>query len=130
MLYKVFISSTDNDIEIARDLAQRLEAAGVRVFPVEKTAVAGETILTTVNRALREADEVIMVLTRDSAHSPALVSELGMAMALQKRVAPLLVNLTTQELPPMFRQLSPLRYADLPGYISTLAARASLPKAG
>ena len=127
--YKVFISATHDDGDIARDLAQRLEAAGAKVFDVEKTVVPGDVIQNKSNRALREADEVILVLTRNSSHSAALISELGRAMALEKRVVPLLVNLTPAELPPMFRQIQALKYADLPRYFSEIATRAEAVKA-
>ena len=129
MPYKVFISATQNDKEIAKDLAQRLESIGVSVFSVEKSVVVGDVIQTKVNRALREADEIIKVLTRDSSHSAALISELGMAMVLQKQVVPLLVNLTPSELPPMFRQIQALKYADLPRYFSEISTRAKAAKA-
>jgi hypothetical protein len=129
MPYKVFISATQDDLDIARDLAQRLEAAGAKVFDVEKTVVPGDVIQNKGNRALREADEVIMVLTRDSSHSSALISELGMAMALEKRVVPLLVNLAPTALPPMFSQLQTLKYADLPHYFSEISMRAKAAKA-
>lgn len=123
MSHKVFISSTRNDIELAKDLAQRLRAAGIEVFQVDKTVVPGGRILAQVNRALTEADEVMVILTSASSDSPGLLSEMGMASALQKQITPVVVNLDPQALPPPFKQLRHVRYADLGDYINQLATR-------
>lgn len=123
MSHKVFISSTRSDIELAKDLARRLRAAGIEVFQVDKTVVAGERIITQVNRALTEADEVMIILTSESGDSPGLLSEMGMASALQKQITPVVVNLDPRQLPPPFKQMRHVRYADLPDYITQLATR-------
>jgi len=130
MSYKVFISSTLDDIELAKDLSRRLEDAGVNVVPVEKTVIPGEKFLTTVNRDLRQADEVMMLLTKDSGASPGLLSEFGMAYSMGKPVTPIVVNLDPESLPPVFEDMQYIKYADLSDYIAKLAARASLRKAG
>jgi len=130
MAYKVFISSIRDDIELAKDLSRRLEDVGVSVFPVEKTVIPAEKILTTVNRNLRKADEVMMLLTKDSGASPGLVSELGMAYSMGKPITPIVVNLDPENLPPVYEDMRYIRYADLSDYIAKLAARASLRKAG
>jgi hypothetical protein len=55
MAYQVFISAIQRDLDLAKDLAHRLKQVGVKVFSVEKTAVAGESIETEINRALGKA---------------------------------------------------------------------------
>lgn len=130
MAYKIYISATENDIELARDVAHRLEEAGVRVYPVERTSVPGEKISTSVNQSLREADEVIMILTRDSGDSPGLISEMGKAFSLRKPVTPVLVNIEAGQLPAVYNQIEPVRYGELSGYITNLTERISLAKAG
>ncbi len=129
MAYKIFISSTQNDIELARDVAQRLEAAGVRVYPVDKTAVPGERISTSINQSLREADEVFMIMTRDSGDSPGLISEMGKAFSLRKPVTPILVNIDLKNLPTVLSQVEGVKYGELPDYISKLVERIALEKA-
>jgi nucleoside 2-deoxyribosyltransferase len=129
MAYKVFISSIRDDLELAKDLARRLEDAGVSVFSVEETVIPREKILTTVNRNLRKADEVMMSLTKDSGASPGLLSEFGMAYSTGKPVTPIVVNLDPENLPPVYEDMRYIKYADLSDYIAKLAARASLRKA-
>ena len=123
MAYKIYVSSTRGDIEIAKDVANRIAETGVKVFPVDETAVPGDYILTKANRALREADEVVMILTRDSVNSPALISEIGMMMALEKIVTPIGVNIAEDNLPPMLKSFGWLKFAELPKYLDGLAQR-------
>jgi len=125
MAYKVFISSTLKDIDLARDLAHRLEEAGVKVFSVERSAVPGESIVAKVNRGLRQADEVIVILTDSSVNSPALIFEMGAASGLHKRVTPVVVGVKPEELPPMVKQMQYVRYADLHDYLADLKKRAN-----
>ena len=123
MAYKVFISSTHKDIELAKDLARRVEEAGAKVFSVENSAVAGEQIDTAINRGLRDADEVFVILTDSSVKSPGLMSELGAAVSLGKRVTPVAVGVDYRDLPPMVTEQY-VRSAALPKYLLYLGKRA------
>jgi len=123
MSYKVFISSTSRDIDVARDLARRINEAGVRVFPVEETAMRGEDVAASVTRELRDADEVIVILTDNSINSPNVLYEMGAASGLHKRVTPLVVNVRDSEIPPFVKEY--VRFAELPDYIAELAKRAA-----
>lgn len=121
MAYKVFISSTQRDIEVARDLARRLEEAGIRVHPPEETEL-GENAISWVTRSLREADEVIVILTDNSVNNPGVIYEMGAASGLHKRVTGLVVNVKDSEIPPFAKKY--VRFAELPAYIAELAQRA------
>ena len=128
MAYKVFISATHKDMDLARDLAHRLEEAGVKVFSVEQTVVPGEQIVTKVNRGLRQADEVIVILTDSSINSPGVISEMGAAFGLHKRVTPVVVGIEPEDLPSLVKQMQYIRYADLYDYIAELKKRAKAPE--
>ena len=123
MAYHVFISSTRDDIELARDLARRLKEAGVRVYPVERSSTPGTNILSKFKKELHEADEVVVLLTGRSVNSPGLISEMGAAFGLSKRVTPVLVNVEQSELPPFITR-DAVKFAELPRYISDLKERA------
>lgn len=124
MAYRVFISAISKDIELARDLARRLEDVGAKVFPVDKSTISGERIETSFNRGLREADEVIVILTSNSVNSPGLMSELGAAYSLGKRVTPVALGVEYNELPQIINRENYIRWSDLPMYISFLEKRA------
>jgi TIR domain-containing protein len=121
MGYKVFISHTQKDSDLAKDLACRLEEAGVNVFPVEKSAVNGESVITTVNPGLHEADEVIVIVTDSSVNSPGLNSQTGAALGLLQRVTRIVAGIEDDELPPFIGKT--VRYADLREYIPIIARR-------
>ncbi len=129
MSYKVFISSTREDLALAQDLAQRLEAVGIRVAPVKKTSAVGDEIPGTVSRALREADEVIFIMTKASGASPGLLTEIGMAYGMKKRVTPVVVNHDPEKLPAI-AGWQPVKYADLTKYIAQLAKRVKAQNVG
>jgi ATP-dependent phosphoenolpyruvate carboxykinase len=124
MAYKIFISSTHKDMDLARDLARRLGQAGVKVYSVDNTAVAGESIVTGIKQSLNNADEVIVILTDGSVNSPGLISEVGAAFSLRKQITPVLVGLEPRALPRVFKGMKYVRYTDLPEYISGLEKRA------
>jgi hypothetical protein len=128
MAYKVFISAMRKDRDLAQDLAYRLKEAGVKVFLAEQAAVVGEPIKTEINRGLRQADEVIFILTEGSVNSPAVIFEMGAASGLHKRVTPVVVGVEPEELPPMVKQMPYVRYADLHNYIADLEKRAKAPE--
>jgi hypothetical protein len=124
MDYKVFINHTQKDSDLAVDLTRRLEEAGVKVFPVKKSAVSGESIITTVNHGLREVDEVIVIVSGTSVNSPGLNSQTGAALGLRKRVTRIVIGIEGDELPSFPGKT--VSYADLRDYISIVARRRPL----
>lgn len=123
MAYSIFISSTRDDLELARDIARRLKEAGIKVYPVEKTSTPGDNVLPKFKKDLHEADEVVVVLTGKSIQHPGLFSEIGAAYGLNKRVTPILINVEPNQLPPLMGK-NFVRFAELPEYISDLKKRA------
>ncbi|HXU37721.1 MAG TPA: toll/interleukin-1 receptor domain-containing protein [Blastocatellia bacterium] len=121
MKYKIFINHTQKESDLAKDLARRLEEAGVNVFPVEKSGVNGEGVITSVNPGLRDADEVIVIVTDSSVNSPGLNSQTGAALGLLQRVTRIVVGIDEDDLPPFIGKT--VRYADLHEYIPTIARR-------
>lgn len=125
MEYQVFINHTERDSDLAEDLARRLNEAGVKVFPVGKSAVNGERVITTVNPWLQDADEVIVIVTDSSVNSPGLNSQTGAALGLRKRLTRIVVGIERDELPPFPGKT--VRYTDLHEYIPIVARRRPLP---
>ncbi|HYY97208.1 MAG TPA: toll/interleukin-1 receptor domain-containing protein, partial [Pyrinomonadaceae bacterium] len=112
-----------DDLELARDLERRLKEAGVRVYSAEKSSTPGDNILSKFKKQLHEADEVIVILTGKSVDSPSILSEIGAAHGLNKRVTPVLVNVEPKELPPFIGK-NFVKFAELPGYIAAVKERA------
>jgi predicted secreted protein len=124
MAYKVFISSTLRDLDLARDLAHRLESAGIKVNSVDKAAVSGAAIPIKITRELSRADEVFVILTDESVNSSKLMFEIGAASSLRKRITPVVVGLEPSKVPSLIKNLKYIRYPDLGRYIADLERRA------
>ena len=124
MAHKVFISSTLKDIDLARDLAHRLESAGIKVNSVDKKLVSGAAIPIKIARELRQADEVFVILTEESVNSSSLMFEIGAAASLRKRITPVVVGLERSEVPSLIKKLKYVKYPDLGRYIADLERRA------
>ena len=123
MSYKAFISSTVEDLDLARDLAQRLESAGVTVKPVGSMTAAGEVVFTKIRRELRQADEIFVIVTSDSVHNSNLMFEMGAASSLKKRVTPVIVGLKPTEVPSLIKNMRHIQYPKLADYIKSLEER-------
>ncbi len=122
MSYRVFISHSLKDVELARDLARRLMEAGVIVFRDEESFQPGVDLRSKIMNTIGKSDEVIVLLTDHSADSPWIRYEMGMADALDKRLTPVVVNEGIEQLVPMVGKHF-IKYADLPKYISSLKKR-------
>ena len=123
MAYKVFISSALKDFDLERDLANRLEHAGIEVLSHDKKPAA-ETISSRVTKALSNADEIFVILSGESIENPNLMFELGAASSLRKRVTPILVGLEPAKVPSIIKSLKYIKYPDLGRYIAALEKRA------
>jgi len=123
MAYRVFISSTLKDLDLARDLAHRLESAGIKVS-VERATVSGAAIPIKITRELSRADEVFVIFTEESVNSSKLMFEIGAASSLRKRITPVVVGLEPGRVPSLIRNLKYIKYPDLERYIADLEKRA------
>jgi nucleoside 2-deoxyribosyltransferase len=123
MPYKVFISAARRDIDLARDLAERLGKAGVAVTLPVPISDTGDDVAAKIDSDLRKADEVIVILTPNSLDSKWLLFEMGVATSLEKKLTPLVQGVEPKELPPIIKQMDYVKYADLERYISKLKQR-------
>ncbi len=114
---KVFISSTQKDLDLAKDLARRLQQKGMQIFTEEDAKRPGDNWVTPIERHLRLSDEVIVLLTDHALANPRMMSELGAAYALKKKVTPVLVGVTVDDLPPFLQTLSFIKYSELEDYL-------------
>lgn len=109
----VFISHAEADREVARRVAEGIQAAGVAVWIDQWGLRAGDSIASRIEQVLSASDIVLVLLSPRSAASGWLRSELDTALAQELRqravtVIPALVE--TCEIPP---QLAGYSYVDL-----------------
>src|SRR5437588_5130702 len=120
MAYTVFISSSYKDRDLARDVARRLKEAGVRALYSELTLSAGSEFEKLFMDQLKNADEIIVILSGNSVDNLWMMFEIGAASSLRKKITPVVVGLEKQELPPVIKQLKYIRYNEVSDYISKL----------
>jgi hypothetical protein len=96
---KVFVSHSSKDKWIARRISEDLEARGVSVFLDEKDIETGASIDVSIQEHLRDSDDCLILLSPASVSSHWVLIELGGALALQKRVVPILLHIGTNEVP-------------------------------
>jgi nucleoside 2-deoxyribosyltransferase len=130
MSHKIFISSSYKDSDLARDLAKRLKKAGLKVIspPPAKSINALDHVRAGINgEALLAADEVIVIMTKNSIDSPWLMFEIGYATSSGKHVTPLVQGIETKNLPEIIKQMNYVKYAGLDEYIARLQRRIQEP---
>jgi hypothetical protein len=120
--YKIYISSDSKDLDLARDLSKRLEKAGLKV-----TTSTGKINNPRDDKDrienLRDADEVILLITDSAIQGNNVLFDLGAADVLEKRLAPVLVGLRPRELPDILKGLDFIKYDELERYIGRLQRR-------
>lgn len=84
---RVFLSFAGHDRGFARQLGRELERTGVVVWTNEKLG-SGVSVAQDVQRALRDSEFLVLVLSNKSSESPNLMFELGAAAAQAKRIIP------------------------------------------
>lgn len=110
--HAVFLSYHTNDQAWVSAFAAALRSEGVPPWFDAHEIKAGERWQEVTERALRESETLVLVITPGSFDSPWTFFELGAAIAGRKRVIPVIkgeVNLG--ELPPLVRQFQFVREA-------------------
>ena len=90
----VFISYSRSDSAFVNDLATRLREAGCKVWQDISGLRGGQTWASEIDRAVRDSDALIVVLSPDSSASEWVQKETLLAMKLHKPIVPILLRET------------------------------------
>jgi len=101
MAYEVFISYARGDEGLVRRVSELVKKSGGT--PLRLDPAPGAIIPLGILRALRGSDAVIAIVTKESAQSASLNSELGAAAALEKKILLVGDGVRRKELPPTLR---------------------------
>ena len=128
MSYKIFISSSSRDLDLARDLAKRLDKSGLKVItPKPAENANGEYIKARIREVLETVSEVIVILTKNSVNNQWVMFEIGYATSSGVHVTPIIQGIEPKELPEIIKQMDYVKYANLDQYISKLQRRVEEP---
>ena len=86
---QVFISHSVHDAEWARSFARALKDRGVTVWFDEFDVRRGESVRDALEAGLRSSEVLVALLDQESPARPNLFFELGAAIALGKKVVPI-----------------------------------------
>lgn len=106
---RVFISAASSDAPLVRELAARLQAAGVDAWDSTTQALPGTNISAELGRALDQAEALIVLISPAAMKSPMVRREIQFALGeakFQNRLIPVLVKQTpSEEIPWILRTL-------------------------
>jgi hypothetical protein len=103
--YDVFLSYASADNREANEIYDALIAAGAKPYLSEKNLKPGDDFAEQIREALRESDELWLLLSPQSVRSEWVISEWAAAWALGKRIVPILYRCTPEQAPERIRRL-------------------------
>ena len=112
---KIFISHATKDASVARQLAERLVAAGHIVWIPENEIFPGDNWAKKLGQALEDADAIIVLVTPEGAASESVTREIQYALTaehIKGRVIPVFLGPESKkpsEVPWILSKLQPLR---------------------
>lgn len=95
----IFVSHSSKDKWAARRIAKDVEELGHTVFLDEKDISTGDSIDDSIKSHLKNSDHFLVLLSPASLGSQWVLIELGGAIALEKKIVPVLLYVTANELP-------------------------------
>jgi nucleoside 2-deoxyribosyltransferase len=119
---KVFISSTKQDLELARDIARRLQAVGLEPM-ANRTVRPGEDFRKRIGQVIRSSDAVIFLVTPAALESPWLAYETGVAEGLDKHILAVVAGTGQRPLSPVLESYQTVPYDQFDEAILALAQR-------
>jgi hypothetical protein len=117
MSYKVFISASPEDADLAEDLRRQLGKAHIDV--AFQAADARRNLA-----ALDGADELVALVTDRSLDDEWMMFAMGAASSLRKPVTQVVEGMDRRPLPPFLQGIPHVRYGDLEQFLAGVQARA------
>ncbi|MEL6383987.1 MAG: TIR domain-containing protein, partial [Cyanobacteria bacterium J06626_18] len=89
---QVFLAYAQPDIEVMKNIRRSLQRQGLTVWSSQTDIPTGEAFEQAVNRGIEEADNIVYLLSPESLQSAYCQHELKYALALKKRIIPILIR--------------------------------------
>jgi len=85
--YTCFISFSESDNVFSHRLYNDLQAAGVRCWRWKEDAAWGKTLMKSIDEAVRYYDKLVVICSKQSLHSPAVIREMERALHKEDELA-------------------------------------------
>jgi hypothetical protein len=126
---KIFVSHSSKDKWAARRIAKDLEELKQSVFLDEKDIATGDRIDDRIQANLKDCDHLLLLISPASLKSEWVLVELGGALALDKKVVPILLYVGTNEIPSVINLRLARDINDIGKYYEELGGLPTPPKA-
>jgi hypothetical protein len=123
--YNVFVSHATYDKFLAKTLCEKIESLSPEVvtFRDDRDINGGDRIPQAVASAIRSCDEIVVILTPESASREWIITEIAMAFILDKRIVPILYHVDAAKIPQIIRDFRGFRLDELDEYLEDLLTR-------
>lgn len=101
--FDVFISYSEVDQNLAKGISDKVSTAGIRAFFAQRDLHGGDLFTEGIRQALRNSFELWVLMTPNSLKSQWVTTEWGAGWVLGKRVVPILLRCSADELPERLR---------------------------
>ncbi len=88
----VFLSYAHQDKDVARQIKQAFSEAGISAWTAHDDIPAGDSWVPAIQKALQEADVMIVIFSEDSLRSTSMAAEWGYFIRQNKFIVPVRVN--------------------------------------
>ncbi len=123
---RVFISHSQQDNELVRDITRRLRTAGFEACMDSDEVASVADTARELRKELRAAQVLLLLVTPASLNSPWAMRELGMAEALGKVVIPITAGVSQRDLPVPLKSYRAIPFDKLDAAIKKLSAELSV----
>jgi hypoxanthine phosphoribosyltransferase len=105
MSFDIFLSYSHLDSNIAQELREKFLASGLTCFMAERSLEVGEQWIAQVREAIRESENILILITPRSVNSKWVYMEVGAAWMENKRIIPLTQFVDISGLPELIKNL-------------------------
>lgn len=126
---KVFLSYSSTDEWVASQIKVKLESCGCEVFMAAQSLQTGDDWDERIQEAARDADEFAVVVSPASLGSSWVYMEIGAARVMNKRLAPILLNIGINEVPDVLKRHHARPLNELETYLEEIRGRIDAPDA-
>jgi hypothetical protein len=121
--YDSFVSFSFVNSDRAGDLASRIELSGLKPFLAVHAIQGGDDFAESIRSGLSTSAEIALLVSTASLASEWVTTEWGAAWILGKRITPILVDVSIEEIPDRLRRLQCIPWDDSDTYVAQLKAR-------
>jgi hypothetical protein len=121
--HHVFLSFCTLDRVQAEELSGLSKMRGLRLFYSDEAILAGELYRNQIRKAVRNSLEMMVLATPRSVERDWVRNEWALALAMEKRVVPVLDELAPPDLPDVLRDRQVVKFEDADDYLAELVQR-------